>query len=176
MVLWIQLLSLSLSLIQKIVDRDFTSYLIVIRTTSMALTLACHIASFRVLHIWYTRQHRAMHITFFLDVVTLHFFSARLLSEEIRTFDPSHAITASKHVLLNLHAKNRWSMDSLSSPHRGHASLGVTPSLNSRSLVLSLLRRASQRMNLVLGMICLAQTSLAQFTVPRGGCRLCIPY
>ena len=50
---------------------------------------------------------------------------------------------------------------------------GVTPKLNSQSLVLSLLRNASHRMNLVLGRAWLDQISLAQFTFP-GGLQLLI--
>ena len=134
--------------------RAFTSYLIVFKTISVDLTFACQIASFQICQIWYTRQLRAVPKTFFFIEDILHFFAAKLLSEDIRTLDPSHDKTASKHVLLNLHAKNRWLIDSFSSPQSGQDSFWVAPSLNRRSLVLSLFRKASQRMNLVLGKAC----------------------
>ena len=151
MIVYIQLVSLSSSLTHIVMYRAFTLYLIVFKTMSVDLTFACHIASFRVCHIWYTRQLNAMQNNVFFVVGILHFFATMLLSEGSQIFDPSHFRTASKHVLLNLDAKNKWSMDSFSAPQSGQDLFGVTPNSNRRSLVLSLLWKASLRMNLVLG-------------------------
>ena len=94
MVLYIQLASLSSSLAQIKEDRVFNCSLMFFSTSSMVFTLACHMASLRDSHIWYTKQLSTVQIIFLLATRILDFFEARLLREDILTFDPSHAIVA----------------------------------------------------------------------------------